>query len=192
MSKGRLEAFSDGVIAILITIMVLELKVPQGDDLAALQPLIPVLLSYVLSFAYLGIYWNNHHHLFQAVRRVNGRVLWANLHLLFWLSLVPFVTAWMDENHFGAWPVALYGVVLLLAACAYFLLVRSLLALHEQDSALATALGSDFKGKASIVIYVFAIPLAFIAAGLSIALYVLVAVIWFIPDRRIERVIGGP
>jgi uncharacterized membrane protein len=191
MGKGRLEAFSDGVIAILITIMVLELKVPQGDDLAALQPLIPVLLSYVLSFAYLGIYWNNHHHLFQAVQRVNGRVLWANLHLLFWLSLVPFVTAWMDENHFGAWPVALYGVVLLLAACAYFLLVRSLLALHDKDSSLATALGSDFKGKISIVIYVVAIPLAFIAAGLSLALYVLVAVIWFIPDRRIERVIGG-
>jgi uncharacterized membrane protein len=191
MSKGRLEAFSDGVIAILITIMVLELKVPQGDDLAALQPLIPVLLSYVLSFAYLGIYWNNHHHLFQAVQRVNGRVLWANLHLLFWLSLVPFVTAWMDESHFGAWPVALYGVVLLLAACAYFLLVRSLLALHDKDSSLATALGSDFKGKISIAIYVVAIPLAFIAAGLSIALYVLVAVIWFIPDRRIERVIGG-
>jgi uncharacterized membrane protein len=145
----------------------------------------------VLSFAYLGIYWNNHHHLFQAVQRVNGRVLWANLHLLFWLSLVPFVTAWMDENHFGAWPVALYGVVLLLAACAYFLLVRSLLALHDKDSSLATALGSDFKGKISIVIYVVAIPLAFIAAGLSLALYVLVAVIWFIPDRRIERVIGG-
>jgi uncharacterized membrane protein len=191
MGKGRLEAFSDGVIAILITIMVLELKVPHGDDLAALRPLIPVLLSYVLSFAYLGIYWNNHHHLFQAVQRVNGRVLWANLHLLFWLSLVPFVTAWMDESSFAAWPVALYGVVLLLAACAYFLLVRSLLALHEKDSTLATALGGDFKGKISIVIYLIAVSLAFVVAGLSLALYVLVAVIWIIPDRRIERVIGG-
>jgi uncharacterized membrane protein len=191
MERGRLEAFSDGVIAILITIMVLELRPPAGADLAALVPLIPIFLCYVLSFVYLAIYWNNHHHLFQAVRRVNGRVLWTNMHLLFWLSLVPFVTAWMGENHFAAWPVALYGVVLLLAACAYYLLVRSLLALHEKDSTLAVALGSDFKGKISIVIYAVAIPLAFIVPLLSCALYILVAVIWFIPDRRIERVLGG-
>jgi uncharacterized membrane protein len=191
MNKGRLEAFSDGVIAILITIMVLELRPPEGADLAALLPLTPIFLSYVLSFVYLAIYWNNHHHLFQVVQQVNGRVLWANLHLLFWLSLIPFVTAWMGENNFAAWPVALYGVVLLLAACAYFLLVRSLLALHGTDSTLAAALGSDFKGKISIVIYAVAIPLAFIIPLLPCALYVLVAVIWFIPDRRIERAIGG-
>ncbi len=191
MGKGRLEAFSDGVIAILITIMVLELRVPQGADLAALLPLVPIFLSYVLSFVYLAIYWNNHHHLFQVVRQVNGRVLWANLHLLFWLSLIPFVTAWMGENNFAAWPVALYGVVLLLAACAYFLLVRSLLALHGQESTLATALGRDFKGKLSIVIYAVAVLLAFVIPLLACALYVLVAVIWFIPDRRIERAIGG-
>jgi TMEM175 potassium channel family protein len=190
MGKGRLETFSDGVIAILITIMVLELRPPAGAALAALLPLVPIFLSYVLSFVFLGIYWNNHHHLFQVVRQVNGRVLWANLHLLFWLSLIPFVTAWMGENNFAAWPVALYGVVLLLAACAYFLLVRSLLALHGNDSTLAIALGSDFKGKISIVIYAIAIPLAFIVSLLSCALYVLVAIIWFIPDRRIERVLG--
>jgi uncharacterized membrane protein len=190
MGKGRLEAFSDGVIAILITIMVLELRPPVGANLTALLPLIPVFLSYVLSFVYLAIYWNNHHHLFQAVQRVNGRVLWTNMHLLFWLSMVPFVTAWMGENNFAAWPVALYGVVLLLAACAYFLLVRSLLSLHGQDSTLATALGSDFKGKISIVIYAVAVLLAFVLPLLSCALYVLVAVIWFIPDQRIEKVIG--
>jgi uncharacterized membrane protein len=191
MGKGRLEAFSDGVIAILITIMVLELRPPSGTDLAALLPLIPIFLSYVLSFVFLGIYWNNHHHLFQVVRQVNGRVLWANLHLLFWLSLIPFVTAWMGENNFAAWPVALYGMVLLLAACAYYLLVRALLALHDEDSPLVIAVGDDFKGKISIVIYAAAIPLAFIVPLLSCALYVLVAVIWFIPDRRIERAIGG-
>ncbi len=189
MGKGRVEAFSDGVIAILITIMVLELKVPQGDNLAALLPLIPIFLSYVLSFVFLGIYWNNHHHLFQVVRQVNGRVLWANLHLLFWLSLVPFVTAWMGENHFASWPVALYGVVLLLAACAYYVLVRALLALHDKESPLVIAVGDDFKGKISLVIYAIAIPLAFMIPLLSCALYVLVAVIWFIPDRRIENVI---
>jgi uncharacterized membrane protein len=189
MGKGRLEAFSDGVIAILITIMVLELRPPSGADLAALLPLIPVFLSYVLSFVFLGIYWNNHHHLFQAVQRVNGRVLWANMHLLFWLSLIPFVTAWMGENNFAAWPVAFYGGVLLLAACAYYLLVRSLLKLHGQESTLAAALGSDFKGKVSIVIYAVAVPLAFIIPVLSCALYVLVAVIWFIPDQRIENII---
>jgi uncharacterized membrane protein len=191
MGKNRLEAFSDGVIAILITIMVLELRPPVGVELSALLPLIPIFLSYVLSFVFLGIYWNNHHHLFQAVQRVNGRVLWANLHLLFWLSMVPFVTAWMGENNFAAWPVALYGVVLLLAACAYYLLVRSLLARHEKDSTLVVAVGGDFKGKISIVIYAAAIPLAFIIPLVSCALYVLVAVIWFIPDQRIERVMGG-
>ena len=190
MGKGRLEAFSDGVIAILITIMVLELKVPQGINLAALLPLIPIFVSYVLSFVFLAVYWNNHHHLFQAVRQVNGRVLWMNMNLLFWLSLFPFATAWMGENNFAAWPVALYGGVLLLAACAYFLLVRSLLRLHGKDSTLAAAVSTDFKGKISIVIYAVAIPLALIAPGLSCALYVLVIMIWFIPDRRIERVIG--
>jgi len=191
MGKGRLEAFSDGVIAILITIMVLELKVPQGINLAALLPLIPIFLSYVLSFVFLGIYWNNHHHLFQAVQRVDGRVLWANLHLLFWLSLIPFVTAWMGENSFTAWPVALYGVVLLLAAIAYFVLARALVSLHGNDSALALALGSDFKGKISLVLCAVGVPLAFVHPLLACVSYVLVAVIWFIPDRRIERVVGG-
>ncbi len=191
MDKGRIEAFSDGVIAILITIMVLELRPPAGADLAALLPLIPIFLSYVLSFIFLGIYWNNHHHLFQVVQQVNGRVLWANLHLLFWLSLISFATAWMGENNFAAWPVALYGMVLLMAGFAYFLLVRSLLALHGKDSTLAVAVGNDFKGKISIVIYAIAIPIAFLIPGVSFALYVLVAVIWFIPDRRIEKVISG-
>ncbi len=190
MDKGRVEAFSDGVIAILITIMVLELRPPAGIDLANLLPLAPIFLSYVLSFVFLGIYWNNHHHLFQVVQQVNGSVLWANLHLLFWLSLFPFVTAWMGENNFAARPVALYGVVMLLAGCAYFLLVRSLLALHGKDSTLASAVGNDFKGKISIVIYAIAIPIAFIIPGVSFALYVLVAVIWFIPDRRIERIVN--
>jgi uncharacterized membrane protein len=190
MGKGRLEAFSDGVIAILITIMVLELRPPVGADLTALLPLIPIFLSYVLSFVFLGIYWNNHHHLFQVVRQVNGRVLWANLHLLFWLSLIPFVTAWMGENNFAAWPVALYGVVLLMAGGAYFLLVRSLLALHTPDSTLAVAVSNNFKEKISIVIYAVAVLLAFIIPLLSCTLYVLVAVIWFVPDRRIEKVIG--
>ncbi len=186
MSKGRLEAFSDGVIAIIITIMVLELTPPHGADLAALRPLLPIFLSYVLSFVYIGIYWNNHHHLFQVVKGVDGRVLWANLHLLFWLSLIPFSTAWMGENEFAAWPVALYGVVLLLAGVAYFFLTRALLAIHGQESVLAAALGRDFKGKISVVIYVTAVPLAFVNPWLAQALYVLVAVIWLIPDRRIE------
>lgn len=190
MSKGRLEAFSDGVIAILITIMVLELRVPRGDTLAALRPLVPVFVSYVLSFVYLGIYWNNHHHLLQAIQHVDGRTLWANLHLLFWLSLIPFVTAWMGENHFTAVPVALYGVVLLLAAIAYFILVRALIAHHGQESALAKAVGSDFKGKISVVIYAVAVPLAFVNAWVAFALYVLVAIIWIIPDRRIERTLA--
>jgi uncharacterized membrane protein len=187
MSKGRLEAFSDGVLAIIITIMVLELHVPPGAELSALVPLIPKFLSYVLSFMYIGIYWNNHHHLFQAVQRVDGRVLWANLHLLLWLSLIPFVTAWMGENDFAAQPVALYGVILLLAAFAYTLLTRALLPLHDRDSALAVALGRDLKGKISLVFYASAIPLAFVSAWIPCLLYVLVAVIWFVPDRRIEK-----
>ena len=190
MSKGRLEAFSDGVIAILITIMVLELKVPRQAEWAALLPLIPVFLSYVMSYAYLGIYWNNHHHLLQAIKHVDGRVLWANLHLLFWLSLVPFVTGWMGETHFAARPVALYGTVLLLAAVAYYILTRTLISLHGRDSVLASAVGRDFKGKVSVVIYTVAILLAFVNSWLACALYVLVAVMWLIPDRRIERTLA--
>ena len=190
MSKGRTEAFSDGVLAIIITIMVLELAIPHEARLAALLPLAPVFLSYVLSFVFLGIYWNNHHHLFQVVEHVDGRVLWANLHLLFWLSPIPFVTGWMGENQFAAWPVALYGVDLLFAAVAYFLLTRALLAIHERDSILATALGRDFKGKVSLLFYVVAVPLAFVYSWLAFALYVLVAVIWLIPDPRIERTLA--
>jgi uncharacterized membrane protein len=186
MGKGRLEAFSDGVIAIIITIMVLELKVPPGADLAALRPLIPVLLSYVLSFVYVGIYWNNHHHLLHAVQKVNGGVLWANLYLLFWLSVIPFVTSWMGENHFAMIPVAVYGVVLLMNAIAFTILTRTLIALHS-NTTLALALGKDFKGKISPVLYAVAIPLAFVAPGVSMAIYVAVAILWFIPDRRIER-----
>ena len=190
MNKGRLEAFSDGVIAILITIMVLELKVPLSADWTALLPVAPVFLSYVLSFVFLGIYWNNHHHLLQATQHVDGRVLWANLHLLFWLSLIPFVTGWMGENQFAAQPVALYGVVLLFAAIAYYILARALLALHGQDSVLAVALGSDFKGKVSIVIYLVAIPISLVASWLGYAIYVVVAIIWLVPDRRIEKNLG--
>lgn len=189
MGRGRLEAFSDGVLAIIITIMVLELKVPHGTDLGALAPLLPVFLSYVLSFVYVGIYWSNHHHLLHAVRQVNGRVLWANLHLLFWLSLIPFVTGWMGENHFAAWPVALYGVVLLAAAVAYFILTRVLISHHGEDSVLAKALGKDFKGKVSVVFYAAAIPLSFLSSWLACGLYVVVAVMWLIPDRRIEQVL---
>ena len=192
MGRGRLEAFSDGVLAIIITIMVLELKVPHGTDLAALRPLVPVFLSYVLSFIFVGIYWSNHHHLLHAVRHVNGRILWANLHLLFWLSLTPFVTGWMGENHFAAWPVALYGVVLLSAAIAYFILTRVLVSYHGRDSALARALGRDFKGKVSVVFYAAAIPLSFVRWWLACALYVLVAVMWLIPDRRIEQALTEP
>jgi uncharacterized membrane protein len=187
MGKGRLEAFSDGVIAVILTIMVLEMKAPHGSDFAALAPVVPTFLSYVLSFIYVGIYWNNHHHMLHAVEHVNGRVLWANLHLLFWLSLVPFVTAWADENHFGALPVALYGFVLLMAGVAYYLLERVLIRHHGNDSALAKAMGSDAKGIASVVIYAIAIGLAFVNAAVSCALYVLVAMMWFIPDPRIER-----
>ncbi|MGB9180647.1 MAG: TMEM175 family protein [Pyrinomonadaceae bacterium] len=187
MSKGRMEAFSDGVIAIIITVMVLEMRAPLGHDLAALRPLVPVFLSYALSFIFLGIYWSNHHHLLQAVKHVNGPVLWANLHLLFWLSLIPFVTNWMGENHFAAWPVALYGMVLLLAAIAYFILTRVLISLHGKDSVLATALGTDFKGKISPVFYLAAILLAFVQPWISCALYVIVAIMWLVPDRRIEK-----
>ncbi len=192
MSKGRLEAFSDGVIAILITIMVLGLTPPRGADLAALQPLIPTFLSYVLSFVFIGIYWNNHHHLLQIAKHVNGQVLWANLHLLFWLSLVPFVTNWMGDSNFTTWPVALYGVVLLAAALAYALLVRALLAVHGQNSDLAAALRNDFKGNISLVCYVLAIPLAFVNAWLACGLYAVVAAIWLVPDTRIERLMRGP
>jgi TMEM175 potassium channel family protein len=190
MSKGRMEAFSDGVLAIIITIMVLELSGPHEANLAALRPLIPTFLSYVLSFIFLGIYWSNHHHLLQAIKHVDGRVLWANLHLLFWLSLTPFVTAWMGENHFAAWPVALYGTVLLLAAVAYFILTRALIALHGGGSTLAAALGRDFKGKVSVVIYMVAIPLAFVNSWLACGLYVLVAILWLVPDRRIEKTLA--
>ena len=189
MHKGRLEAFSDGVIAIIITIMVLEMKAPHGADFAALKPLFPVFLSYLMSFIYLGIYWNNHHHLFQAVKHIDGRILWANSHLLFWLSLIPFVTAWMGENQFAAFPVALYGGVLLSAAVAYFILVQVLLAHHGKDSLLAKAIGDDFKGKISLAIYLAAIALAFINPFLACALYILVAIIWLVPDRRIEKVL---
>ena len=190
MGKGRLEAFSDGVIAVIITIMVLEMKVPHGTDLAALVPSIPVFLSYVLSYVYTGIYWNNHHHMLHAVHHVNGRVLWANLHLLFWLSLVPFVTGWMSENHFAAVPVALYGVVLLMAGVAYYLLARVLVAQHGRDSALARALGKDVKGMVSMVVYAAAIGLSFWNPWVACALYVAIAVMWFIPDARIERTLA--
>ncbi len=191
MTKGRLEAFSDAVLAILITIMVLELKAPLGADWAALSPIWAVFLSYVLSFLYLAIYWNNHHHLLQAVHHVDGRVLWANLHLLFWLSLIPFVTGWVGENRFATWPVSFYGLVLLLAAIAYFILVRALIALHGSASTLAVAVGSDFKGKISVVVYLVAAPLAFLSSWLAFGLYVLVAVLWLVPDRRIEKTITG-
>jgi TMEM175 potassium channel family protein len=191
MDKGRLEAFSDGVIAVIITIMVLEMKVPRDAGPAALAPLVPVFLSYVLSFVFVGIYWNNHHHMFHAVHRVNGAILWANLHLLFWLSLVPFVTGWMDENRFAALPVAAYGVVLLGAACAYTILTRVLLAAHERDSLLARALGKDFKGKISLAVYAAAIPLAFVHPWIACGLYVLVAAIWLCPDRRFEKLLAG-
>lgn len=186
MGKSRLEAFSDGVIAIIITIMVLEMKVPHGDDLASLRPLFPVFVSYILSFAYVGIYWNNHHHLLHAVRQVNGPTLWANLHLLFWLSLIPFVTGWMGENHFHVIPVVGYGFVLLMCGVAYSILVRILLRHHDQDSLLHKAIGSDFKGNLSLIAYIVAMPLAFVHEWISMSIYFAVAAMWFIPDRRIE------
>jgi uncharacterized membrane protein len=190
MTKSRMEAFSDGVIAIIITIMVLQLKVPARADVESLLPVMPVFLSYVLSFIFLGIYWNNHHHMLQAVKLVNGRILWANLHLLFWLSLTPFVTSWMGENHFAAWPVALYGVVLLCASIAYFILAKALVSAHGRDSVLAAALGKDYKGKISIVLYLCAIPLSFIYSLVAGGIYVLVAIIWLVPDKRIEKTLA--
>src|ERR1700741_5328756 len=187
MTRNRLEAFSDGAIAIIITIMLLELRVPLGGSFSALRPLAPVFLSYVLSFVFVGIYWNNHHHLLQVVEHVNGRVLWANLHLLFWLSLTPFVTAWMGENHFAESPVALYGIVLLCSGIAYFILTRTLLSIPQRDSLLAVALGPDFKGKISMVIYAVAIPLAFFRWWLAYGLYVFLAVMWLVSDARIGK-----
>lgn len=189
MDKNRLEAFSDGVLAIIITIMVLEIKVPHGSDLATLRPLLPVFLTYVLSFAYLGIYWNNHHHLLKACRKVTAGIMWANLHLLFWLSLFPFVTGWMGENQFTRVPSALYGAVLLLAAIAYFILQSLILAEHGRDSKLATALGRDFKGKISPLLYAAGIAASFFRPWIAGGIYILVALMWLVPDRRIERVL---
>jgi len=189
MRKNRLEAFSDGVIAIIITIMVLELKVPHGEDLQTLKPMIPVFLSYILSFVYLGIYWNNHHHMLHAADTVTGPILWANLHLLFWLSLVPFATGWMGENHFASAPAAIYGAVLLLAAIAYYILQQLIIASQGSHSILKRAVGGDWKGKVSPILYAVAIPLAFWRQWMSLAIYVIVALIWLIPDRRIEKVL---
>jgi TMEM175 potassium channel family protein len=185
VSKGRLEAFSDGVIAILMTIMVLELKIPHGSDWAALEPVVPVFVTYVLSFVFLGIYWSNHHHMLQMTSRINGAMLWANLHLLFWLSLVPFVTGWMGENHFAPLPTAVYGAVLLLAAIAYTILFKAITA-HKDNSQLAAAVGNDVKSWISMLCYVAAIPLAFVNQWISDGLYVLVVLMWLVPDRRIE------
>jgi TMEM175 potassium channel family protein len=186
VEKDRVQAFSDGVIAILITIMVLELRIPHGSDASDLRPLVPVFLTYLLSFVNLGIYWNNHHHLLSATKRVNGAVLWANLHLLFWLSLFPFFTGWMGENHFAALPTAAYGGVLLMAAIAYYILKTAIIAAQGADSTLAAALGNDTKGKLSPAIYLAAIPLAFVSRWISVALYIVVSLMWLVPDRRIE------
>ena len=191
MKTSRLEAFSDGVIAIIITIMVLEMKAPTGTELAALAPLLPVFVSYVLSFLYVGIYWNNHHHLFHAVGHVNGAILWANLHLLFWLSLFPFVTRWVGENHFPPVGMALYGVVLLMAAIAWWIIQKAIIAHEGSDSTLAAALGSDLKGNISPLFYLVAIPMSFYSVWIAGALYVLVALIWLVPDRRIERALAA-
>jgi uncharacterized membrane protein len=190
MEKNRLEAFSDGVLAIIITIMVLELKVPHGVELEALIPVLPVFLSYVLSFLYIAIYWNNHHHMFHATKRVSGGILWANLHLLFWLSLFPFSTAWMGENHLAPIPTAAYGVVLLMAAIAYYVLQQTIIASQGRDSLLKSAIGRDWKGKLSPVLYLAAIPLAFVSPWIASGIYTFVALIWLIPDRRIERALG--
>ena len=191
MQKNRLEAFSDGVIAIIITIMVLELKVPHGTDFAVLRPLLPVFLTYVLSFLYVAIYWNNHHHLLHAVQRVNAGILWANLHLLFWLSLIPFVTGWMGENHFEELPTALYGFVLLMAGIAYWLLERAIIAEQGRDSVLAAAIGRDWKSKSSLVLYAAAVGLSFVNQWIADIIYVTVAAMWFVPDPRIERRLKG-
>ena len=186
MSKGRLEAFSDGVIAIIITIMVLELRAPQSHEPDALRPLLPAFLSYVLSFVYIAIYWNNHHHLLHTVSKVDGRILWANTHLLFWVSLIPFATGWMGENNFARYPTALYGVALLMPAIAYYILQRAIIRSHGKDSHLARAIGKDFKGKISPVLYAVAIVVAFFIPWISYTIYVLVALMWLLPDRRIE------
>ena len=187
MKKDRFEMFSDGVIAIIITIIVLELKVPHGETVQALVPMVPVLFSYILSFIHLGIYWSNHHHMLHMTSEVTGPMLWANLHLLFWLSLIPFTTSWMGENHFAAAPVALYGLVLLFAAIAYRILQQAIIALQGPNSILRTAVGSDWKGRLSLVLYAIAIPVAFAARWLSLAIYLLVALVWLVPERRIER-----
>lgn len=189
MGKGRLEAFSDGVIAIILTIMVLELKVPHEPTLEALRPLLPVFLCYLLSFTFVAIYWNNHHHMFHAVTHVSGGVLWANLHLLFWLSLFPFLTGWMGENHYQAWPVALYGIDLFLAGIAYYILAHMLIRCHGKESLLARAVGADYKGISSVVLYAIAIPLAFFKTWMACLIYVLVALLWLLPDRRIENLV---
>jgi uncharacterized membrane protein len=191
MGTTRLEAFSDAVIAIIMTIMVLELRAPHGAGLDSLAPLVPVALSYVLSFVYLGIYWNNHHHMLHVTKQVNGAVLWANIHLLFWLSLIPFTTAWMGENHFASTPSAVYGAVLFMAAIAYFILARAIIRCEGQSSVLATAFGRDWKGKVSPILYLLGIAMSFVHQGLAQAVYVLVAVIWLVPDRRIERVVAS-
>ena len=190
MSKGRLEAFSDGVIAILITIMVLELKAPEGVDLSALGPMIPVFLAYVLSFIVLGIYWNNHHHMFHATERINGAILWANLHLLFWLSLIPFVTGWMGENHFDRLPTAFYGGVLFCAGFAFFILTRVLLARHGHGSAIDRALRNNRKEKISMAVYALGVAMAFVQVWIAQALYIAIAILWLIPDRRVERALA--
>ncbi len=187
MGKGRFEAFSDGVLAIIITIMVLELRAPEGGELASLKPLIPKFLSYILSFVYIGIYWNNHHHMLHAVKEINGASLWANLHLLFWLSLIPFVTAWMGENHFTQWPVALYGIVLLMAAISYTMLSKTLMHNTDKNKQLAMAFAKDKKGKLSMLLYAVGIGCSFLNQYISLALFAIVAMIWFIPDKRIER-----
>jgi uncharacterized membrane protein len=190
MNKGRFEAFSDGVVAIIITITVLEMKVPHGESLNALAPVVPVFLSYVLSFVHLGIYWSNHHHMLHATSEVTGSMLWANLHLLFWLSLIPFTTGWMGENHFAEAPVALYGLVLLLAAIAYRMLQQLIITSQGRDSILKRAIGSDWKGKLSLIVYVIAIPMAFVSRWLSLGLYLFVALVWLVPDKRIEKALS--
>lgn len=189
MGKTRLEAFSDAVIAIIITIMVLEIKVPHGSELSDLYSLGPIIVSYIMSFVFLGIYWNNHHHMLHASQKVNGSVLWANMHLLFWLSLIPFVTGWMGENHFAPWPTALYGIIILMAGVAYYILSQLLIKLHGKDSTLAKAVGSDIKGMLSVIIYATGIPLSFVNHWIALSLYIVVTIMWFIPDPRIEKVL---
>jgi uncharacterized membrane protein len=191
MEKNRLEAFSDGVLAIIITIMVLEMKVPQGDRLESLRPLLPVFLSYVLSFIYLGIYWNNHHHMLSTTKRINGKILWANLHLLFWLSLFPFTTGWMGENHIASTPTAIYGTVLLMASIAYYILQCTIIAKQGYESLLGLAIGRDWKGKLSPMLYLSAVPLSFVSPWIASGIYALVALLWLIPDRRIERTVDS-